>query len=449
MFNELSEASDSAKALRALSLPDAPEANVQYLYNQNEDFLAQMIEIFNQSGMDGSREKFKNFWFLVNRMDLAPPRFIDRVLYPTLAKFDEYTYTRDVDLQMMIAELQRQASNGKKKTVLVAHSQGNFYANQIKNNLQTSDPGLAACLAVVGVASPATYVAGGGPYTTASNDKVIGFARGLLPWGNSILPHSGISSGFRLNDPFAHEFVDSYVDPFRTRIRNHVVDAANVIKLNPKCSDCGAPINSAGSTGTHEFVKTIGTGRQTVTVNFEAYSIPDKLEIFAGGKVLAATNGFVQGLHQLVFTFDSAALGTTQITARVTGNSDTNTQWKLCLDCSGSTCGWVSEVRSVNIRYHDASDPFHQWSCASGDVSVDSKFLGRIAAESSVVVKLTAGGDHQLASARSGCVCTQTLGCSVAPPSPKFTVTYVDGSGVSHYHTTQVAPTTALKFPVR
>ncbi len=426
--NSRNQADKSKKVLRTLVIPDAPDGNVDKLYNTTEGVLSDLLETYRLGAID---KNYKNFWLWLDKPDRAPEWF-KPIYYQTLSKYDERTYTQDPDLQTMLAKLQSRAQS-RKKTILVAHSEGNFYANMIVNNLQSSNPELAACTGVVAVATPAIYVAGGGPYTTLRNDVVINAARDNFPWGGQILPPSPPDYLFNSKDFSGHQFVPSYLEPLNGRIRSHVVDVANQISAKSECAPssppCGTPIDSGGSTGTYNYVQTIGQGAQTVVANFEAYSIPDQLEIFAGGTKLASTNGLVSGFKQLSFTFDSAQLGTTQITARVTGNSDSGTLWKLCVACSsGTSCSWVPQRRSVSIWMSYTWQS--QWFCTAGNISVDGSSLGNLSGNT-ISTPLTAGAENHLLSApTAGCICTQTLGCSTNP-DPKYWISYKDGTGKS------------------
>lgn len=92
----------------------------------------------------------------------------------------------------------------KKKILLVAHSQGNFFANAVYEQVQ---PTLTtASLGVVDIATPTTTVHG--PYTTSDNDIVINAARLL----NSALP-ANISVPFTLTDVLGHGFDQIYLNP--------------------------------------------------------------------------------------------------------------------------------------------------------------------------------------------------------------------------------------------
>lgn len=457
MWNSPDDAIKSRDKLHALVIPDVPYVNIQRLYNSNDTALWEMIDVVRrQSTPDSERETFKSFWrFLDDPTASDQLSGITRQQYlEILARYDQSAYVQNPQLQGMVAILRDNYYNKKRKALLVAHSQGNFYANQLVNYLQSFDPMVAACTTVVGVASPATYVAKSGPYQTRSDDAVINLAREKFPAGPSILPANWIPPyPGAFADISSHKFIESYLAPpdLRSRIRSNVLSQASAngtseCALNTPA--CGLPINSGGGTGTYDFAKTLGAGKQTVTANFEAYGIPDKLEIFAGGRRLASTDGLVSGFHNLTFEFDSAALGTTQLTARVTGNPDLVTAWKLCLDCSGIACGWVSDTRTVTVGY--TSTETGGWQCTSGTVSISGQaMIGTIPKYGTRTAEVVAGGKHKLQSVNSACACTYATGCTSPAPQRNFSISYKDGTGVNHSWTIPVALTTTFLFEVK
>ncbi len=74
-----------------------------------------------------------------------------------------------------------------RKILLVGHSQGTFYTNEIYNYLLAHGEEKGA-LGVYNVATPASFVSGGGAYLTSQNDKVINAVRALAPAAKQPLP---------------------------------------------------------------------------------------------------------------------------------------------------------------------------------------------------------------------------------------------------------------------
>lgn len=82
----------------------------------------------------------------------------------------------DADFAQMLNDASSKVKT--QKLLLIGHSQGNFYANTFYNNVIDRPGGVPnKSIGVYGVASPASYVAGGGRYLTSSTDSVINQVR--------------------------------------------------------------------------------------------------------------------------------------------------------------------------------------------------------------------------------------------------------------------------------
>jgi hypothetical protein len=93
--------------------------------------------------------------------------------------------------------------------LLLPHSQGNLYANQLYNYLTSTGNYDSQQLRIFGIATPANEISGSGDYVTSSNDLVINGLRLIT----SILP-SNITVNFSLSDVLGHNLIDIYLtDP--------------------------------------------------------------------------------------------------------------------------------------------------------------------------------------------------------------------------------------------
>ncbi|WP_153101356.1 hypothetical protein [Paraburkholderia hayleyella] len=116
----------------------------------------------------------------------------------------------DKSVNKHVALYKKLVMNEGKSVLIVGHSQGNLYANAGHKQFYAQTHLKNRSLGVVGVASPANYVAGGGEYITSTTDMVISMLRlfvspKTLP-GNIDLP-------FKVTQPMGHSFVGVYVDP--------------------------------------------------------------------------------------------------------------------------------------------------------------------------------------------------------------------------------------------
>lgn len=125
---------------------------------------------------------------------------------------------------------------------------------------------------------------------------------------------------------------------------------------------CGQVIRSGSSSGL-DVVQELGTTPGKVSVNFEAFSIPDGLEIKAdnpAATLLATTGGLVAGTKALSFTHDPTARGTTRVRVKVTGNSDTGTVWNVGVSCPGQAAPGSTAV-TVKFVIEGPSQPSDCW----------------------------------------------------------------------------------------
>lgn len=118
-----------------------------------------------------------------------------------------------------------------RKVLLVGHSQGTFYANEIYNYLLAhGEP--KGSLSVYNLATPASFVAGGGNYLTSENDKIVNAVRDAaakigasqpLP-ANISIPLSPEETA----KPFGgHSFSNVYLLNAASRIVSEISDALN------------------------------------------------------------------------------------------------------------------------------------------------------------------------------------------------------------------------------
>jgi hypothetical protein len=91
----------------------------------------------------------------------------------------------DYDLKTILLKLYPEITT--RKILLVGHSQGTFYTNEIYDYLINNGVPKES-MAVYNVATPASFVSGNGGYLTSSNDKVINLVRSIAPKVNAELP---------------------------------------------------------------------------------------------------------------------------------------------------------------------------------------------------------------------------------------------------------------------
>lgn len=87
----------------------------------------------------------------------------------------------DYDLNTILTQVHPEVTTGK--ILLLGHSQGSFYTDEMYQYLVTHGVPKES-IAVYNIGTPESYVAGGGGYLTSSNDKVINQVRDAENNGN-------------------------------------------------------------------------------------------------------------------------------------------------------------------------------------------------------------------------------------------------------------------------
>jgi len=443
MSNEEWQARESAEVIRAL-LNYSPSNTYRTSYNDNESWFEQMLEVYTQR----TNENTRDFWIWLRHMDLAPEWF--RATYQeSIVQFQESSIYNDPDLVNHVNAYVRDLHSGK-RVLIVAHSQGNFYANNAYRRIRLEYPQYADNVGIVSVATPAAWVEGANNlgtsrpeelyYTTNSADLIINLVRAFFPNTLPPNPEEPFSTGYF---QASHGFVDTYLNPegpFRSLIRSHVlqsidrierpeiifecldpstvevnvdtIDATNIssssaqlngrvasgkeiaasfilqplTSTNLSCATlnlpetgplstgdlfsgtfavrpdttyfymacgregdrvdsgatvsfrtpesavpCGTPFSASGGTEGMDINYSMGGTAGSVLVEFQAYTIPDMLEIWQGGRRIYSTGDLVSGLHTTTIYHDPD--NGLEWNIRVYGNSNSGTAWDLNISC--------------------------------------------------------------------------------------------------------------------
>ena len=141
----------------------------------------------------------------------------------------------DYDLIEMLNDASEKITT--QKVLLVAHSQGNFYANNFYEKVADKEGGIPSkSIGVYGVASPANHVAGGGRYLTSGTDNVINFfrtfANDILPANTSIKLDPADSSFLR-----GHSFSEVYIPAEGARIVSDIQNSLDKLSVDKSRSE--------------------------------------------------------------------------------------------------------------------------------------------------------------------------------------------------------------------
>jgi hypothetical protein len=191
-------------------------------YNQTNGLFLDLIETLKQKAAEDSRFS----WFMLNnivgyvlRGVNVPTRILDRVpggealvtelqdlVNASLAEASgQSTAFYDADVDAHSASYASDLRLGY-RVMVVAHSQGNLYANAARERLGSLVPGLTSSFGIDAVATPAATAANG--YITSNTDLVIGLLRKL---GRTVLP-ANVTVPVSANDLLGHGFLEVYIN---------------------------------------------------------------------------------------------------------------------------------------------------------------------------------------------------------------------------------------------
>ncbi len=143
--------------------------------------------------------------------------------------FDDETI-EDYDLVEMLQSASEKVKT--KKVLLVAHSQGNFYANSFHDKVYGNQENASAnSIAVYAVATPASRVAGGGKWLTSSTDKVISDFVASVPF-KKIMPANTKIILKEGDDSRGHSFSDVYIKYRADQIVSDIKGSLDNLKAN-------------------------------------------------------------------------------------------------------------------------------------------------------------------------------------------------------------------------
>ena len=224
MFNEQSDATTSkdtlAVRLRSIGNLSDDEWAFELSYNHDEGVYS-LFEVYRQSMGDQAA----SFWRWLGSSEVAPDWF-QSAAQEIAASYDLAEALIDDDLRRHVQRYESLLMEGN-RVLVVAHSQGNLYANSAYANLAAGGRISMDAFGIVSVATPASHVAGNGPYFTLMYDLVISTVQMALP---GTLPGNVVNT-VSDRDWAHHSFIDSYLygDQTGPLIVNSALNNANAL----------------------------------------------------------------------------------------------------------------------------------------------------------------------------------------------------------------------------
>ncbi len=213
----------------------------------------------------------------------------------------------DVILSNMFSEVKTQ------KILLVGHSQGAFYTNEIYKYLIDSGVPVSA-ISVYNIDTPSNYTSGGGIYLTSSNDTVINGIRNDVStnpglYGTNQPLTANINISLQSGDDTGHLFVSTYLNGAPQQIVSDIQTALGKLKSSPMPNLAGGCFNPPSTSVLN-----------SATVSFKDYgasTIQGMYVVGAGtinGSIAAVKSGY-QASISFLSGITNVAIGALQFVA--------------------------------------------------------------------------------------------------------------------------------------
>lgn len=201
-----------SETLKATLTPDEfSKLKFDLAYNKSYGFTSDLYESLKQKL--STDNVAVSFWRWLGGRE-AVPDAVREELTKMATRFDFSTRVAPADLNNHLA-LYHSSINSGKKVVVVAHSQGNFFANAAYVRLHSGHDAITSrSFGIVSVANPAGSVGGSGPHTTLVEDLVIQAIALATPTGvlGPLEPNAtNIASNAATSDWKGHGFVEEYM----------------------------------------------------------------------------------------------------------------------------------------------------------------------------------------------------------------------------------------------
>lgn len=230
MNNDPGDAEDSRRTLQKNLVRrgglNEDEWTFELSYNHDETVL-DLLEVYRQR----EGEATTAFWRWLGNHEIAPDWF-QQAVEQSLATYSRAEAVIDSDLRNHVQRYRAVLLEGN-RILVVAHSQGNLYANLAYDNLRSDPTGLSmSSFGIVSVANPSNRVAGNGPYYTRLDDRVILLVSLLYL---DTLPANSVNTN-EDHDWLHHNFIDAYLNGNMTgpSILDTTLANANALSWHPQ-----------------------------------------------------------------------------------------------------------------------------------------------------------------------------------------------------------------------
>ncbi len=215
MFTSVGAARKTLDKLRK-SAPRHDQYDIAY--NKNENIIFQIYEVLSQK-IESEQISEKNLLelFLSGKVTDS----LRKIIFDELSMVYRADLVAGADLTKHL-ETYKEILKKSRRIHLLAHSQGNFFANSAYDTLSHSLPDRIGAFKIISLANPDRRVADNGPYFTYTNDLIIKYIPFALK-GNITRKHPSGSN---------HGILDAYYRPdeLLSRINNEISSTENATR---------------------------------------------------------------------------------------------------------------------------------------------------------------------------------------------------------------------------
>ncbi len=335
MYTDWKKANYNLGTIIGKVMPRVGVDKVMLAWNQKEGHIEQLAEVAKQHIQQDYHLSDKKAWQQFAYIFIFPQKYVfERFAKESLALIDEDNYINDLDLNWHIRDYYLPLLEQNHKVVILSHSQGNFYANRAWNKIDNTPATTkySQAIGVVGVATPAIYVADNGLYTTNTNDQIINGIRAFSE------PHlqpkvANVTHSKTIIDETGHGLSEIYLgNSSQSRvITNKIVNDINTTF---------ARLSVAGSSTA--FYKSLGNnwvgsynpgtnfkGKLEIVIN--AYEAQNSISVRdKNHNRLFWTTNYFSGTKSAIIDYDESSMGTLSIAI---GAEKSNDKWDLRINC--------------------------------------------------------------------------------------------------------------------
>ena len=309
-----------------------------------------------------------------------------------------------------------------KPFIIVGYSLGSIYSSIGYRWIEANYP--SDVLDIIGTMNVGSFAAsvpgeerGLGDYVTINADRYVNWIRPfaeIVPGNLEYHSPDHETNGNHLRSVYFLESIP--VSVFSTKLQR----VSGAMAGNQSCEPepepvipCGDVTNYSGGFEQYRQLQDLGSTPGNVHVQFEAYSIPDKLMVVSSNNNSFVNTGWNSGLHISSFWYDPNRHGAGPISVRV-DTDNTDTQWRLFVGCPGQGTAGGLPIYDLNLSWSAISS---YYTC-SANFDVNGTLYNNTSFRS---FKFAGGSNHKIRVDQS-CQCNSSIGCFQSPPVGEVTL---------------------------